>query len=196
MKKKIAITGGIGSGKSTAIAWLKKSGYTIFSCDEIYKEIIETIEYKKEIARQFPEAMVDKSIDRKKLSKIVFEYQEKRRILNAIAHPMIMNRLREYMDACNDFLVFAEVPLLFEGNFENMFDVVLVIDRHEADRIKAVQERDGLKTEEIIKRIQAQFDYYSIEGKARLRACNAYIIYNDASPEQFYQKLSTFAQLL
>ena len=66
--KKIAITGGIGSGKSLVGSYLKKQGYPVFSCDEIYKEIFDTNEYVQLIERAFPSTVKDGKIDRKILS--------------------------------------------------------------------------------------------------------------------------------
>ena len=91
---KIAITGGIGSGKSVVVTLLKESGYAVFSCDEIYKEIILSRKYVQKIEELFPEAVVNGQIDRKKLGEIVFADEEKRKHLNTLSHPIIMQSLR------------------------------------------------------------------------------------------------------
>ena len=130
-KIKVAITGGIGSGKSTALSYLKELGYPVFSCDEIYKEVISSKEYIDKIKEFFPEAVTHGCIERKILSEIVFNDPEKRALLNGISHPLIMQKLYEQMDTSENELVFAEVPLLFEGGFENEFDHVIVILRKE-----------------------------------------------------------------
>ena len=121
MKKKIAITGGIGSGKSTVLHIFGEMGYPIFSCDEIYREIIDTAEYVKKIEMTFPRCVVDGKVDRKLLASTVFGNGEALEKLNAIAHPLIMQRLLEEMKNCTSEKVFAEVPLLFEGNYEALF---------------------------------------------------------------------------
>ena len=188
-KIKVAITGGIGSGKSTVLFYLKELGYSVFSCDEIYKEVISSQEYIDKIKEFFPEAVTHGRVERKILSEIVFNDVEKRAVLNGIAHPLIMQKLYERMDNCKNELVFAEVPLLFEGGFENEFDHVMVITRKDEKRIASVQERDGISREKIEKRIQSQFDYSSKEGEARLKNCNAHIVENDGSTEILFSKL-------
>ena len=195
-KIKVAITGGIGSGKSTALSYLKELGYPVFSCDEIYKEVISSKEYIDKIKEFFPEAVTHGCIERKILSEIVFNDPEKRALLNGISHPLIMQKLYEQMDTSENELVFAEVPLLFEGGFENEFDHVIVILRKEENRIQSVQERDGISKEKIKQRMQSQFDYFSKEGEERLKNCNAFVIENDGSINSLQTKLNEILNAL
>lgn len=196
MKKNIAITGGIGSGKSMAASLIEKMGYPVFSCDEIYKDVLHSTEYIQKIEEYFPTALSDGQIDRKKLAEIVFCDEEKREKLNRLAHPLVMKRLKMKMATRKERLVFAEVPLLFEGNFECEFDEVLVIKRELAMRIQAVQNRDGLEINAVQSRIQAQFDYQSEEGQARMKKCHAYSIENDGSVEQLSKKIEEYIQVI
>ena len=185
-KISVAVTGGIGSGKSTVIKYIKTLGYPIFSCDEIYKEIIERADYIKKVKQIFPMAITNGKIDRQALGKIVFKNPKQRKALNELAHPLIMHTLQEYMENCASALVFAEVPLLFEENLENQFDKVIVVFREEENRIDAVQKRDGLNEDSIKKRIQSQFDYSAKENEMRFKNCNAILIKNDQSIEELH----------
>ena len=179
MKKKIAVTGGIGSGKSSVLAYLGEMGYPIFSCDEIYREMIDSPQYIERIAKAFPACITDGKIDRKKLAETVFKDKEKLCILNEIAHPLIMAQLLKEMEECSSNVTFAEVPLLFEGNFENLFDGVIVVVRNKEERIQAIIQRDGLTAREATERIAAQFDYDASSNQERLKKCNAIFIQND-----------------
>ncbi len=165
MGVKIAITGGIGSGKSTVLNYLRKKGYPVFSCDTIYQEIIRTKDYLQDVQKHFPECIINGEIDRGKLSKIIFHNPEKRQILNDLAHPRIMKVLQERMEGVSSTFVFAEVPLLFEGNYENQFDGVLVVLRERKARIRSIIERNGLTAEQAEGRINAQFDYNKINER-------------------------------
>lgn len=196
MQKRIAITGGIGSGKSMAGTLIREMGYPVFSCDEIYKEVLHSPEYIKKMEAYFPTAVTNGEIDRAKLAEIVFHDEGKRRTLNGLAHPLVMQKLRKEMDGCGNSLVFAEVPLLFEGNFEGEFDCVLVIERELSVRVQAVQERDHLEADAVKSRIQTQFDYHSKEGQTRIKNCNAHVIYNNGSIKAFSKKLIAFIQSL
>ena len=182
-KKRVAITGGIGSGKSTLLQRLNEMGYETFSCDNIYKEITELPSYIKAIKQLFPEAVVDEKIDKKILGKIIFNNEKKRNQLNAVAHPLVMNSLLTQMNNSASKTVFAEVPLLFEGGFENLFDNVIYVQRDINERIRAVFERDKIPIEEIEKRIRSQFDPNSNSGKIRLLQTNALILENNGTKE-------------
>lgn len=169
---KIAITGGIGSGKSTIGEIFRSLGYPVFSCDEIYSDIINSNDYIIAVKNAFGEAVLtDDKVDRKKLSAVVFKDEERLKKLNAVSHPLIMKELSNLMEKCD--VAFAEVPLLFEGGFENIFDKVIVLRRDISVRVESVIQRDGISEDEVKKKIKNQFDYESLSD-------NGYtIIYND-----------------
>jgi dephospho-CoA kinase len=185
----VALTGGIGSGKSLAAQFLHEMNYPVFSCDELYKEVVQSDEYIQKLKSVFPTAVQDGKVERKILGEIVFNDEERLKQLNTLAHPLIMDLLMQKMKACDGNLVFAEVPLLFEGNFENLFDRVIYIARDRTQRAQAVLQRDGLSVEDIEKRIQRQFDGDTIVGQERLKKCNAIIIYNNGDKEGLKDKI-------
>ncbi len=194
MKKSIALTGGIGSGKSTVLNCIKSLGYPTFSCDEIYGEIVRSPEYIERVKAIFPTAVREGKIDKKILSEIIFTDKEKRRLLNGLAHPLIISKLNAQMRECADEYVFAEVPLLFEGNYEKDFDVVIVVERDEEERIASIIHRDNFSVEEIKRRMAAQFDYNSKEGRKRLKNCNAIFLKNDGNIEDIKNQIKKILQ--
>ncbi len=186
---KIAVTGGIGSGKSQVLQLINELGYPTFSCDEIYKEIAQSAEYVKQIGEVFPSCVKNEKLDRKQLSEIVFSNEERRAQLNAISHPLIMNSLLSKMQNCNENFVFAEVPLLFEGKFENRFDFVIVVQRDLKQRIAAIKNRDNLSEEEINNRMQSQIDYSSNTVQNYFKEKQFFIIENSSSIEELKNQL-------
>lgn len=176
--KKVAITGGIGSGKSTAIGILKDAGYPVYSCDEIYKEIFKQADYVNEVKRLFPTVVENGQINKEKLASKVFNDETRRAVLDAIAHPKIMQSLKEKMQKHTNGFVFAEVPLLLEGNYQKDFDAFIVILRPLPDRIASVCDRDGTNEENVRSRIQAQYDYDKIDVKEKLEKAGAIVIMN------------------
>lgn len=159
MKIKIAVTGGIGSGKSTVIKFLQKRGCAVFSCDAIYKNLLLDKSYIEKLQNLFPAAVVNGKVDTKKLSEIIFNDEKARKRLNDLSHPSIMQKLYTEMEESADELVFAEVPLLFEGGYEKDFNVVIVVVRDKVERIKSICERDNVTTDEALKKINTQYNY-------------------------------------
>ena len=154
---KIAVTGGLGSGKSAFCAVLRKMGFPVFSCDEINRELWTDEAYRHALADAFPDCLTNGAVDRTKLSAKVFSDERARDALNALSHPQIMHRLIGRMEACSG-PVFAEVPLLYEGGYEGLFDAVIALHRDKEARIAAVKTRDGLSADQALARMRGQFD--------------------------------------
>lgn len=184
MKKKIAITGGIGSGKSLVLEILRQQGFLCFSCDEIYAELVKEQSYIQTISGIFPDAVENGVIDKKQLGSLVFHDNAAREKLNAIAHKEIMAKLHRLMDEAVEELVFAEVPLLFEGNYENDFYEVIVVMRNKEERISSVCMRDDLNKCEVEARINAQFNYENITQKVNHAKPPIHILQNKGDKEE------------
>ena len=194
MQKKIAITGGIGSGKSLAAKCVAEMGYPVFFCDEINRDLWNDPEYIEKIKNAFPNCVNDGKIDKNSLKNNVFSDNTALEKLNTIAHPLIMIRLFSAIKNSESELVFAEVPLLFEGKYEKDFDEIIVITRDLNERINAVKERDGLSEEEIKNRIAAQFDYNHLEK--RIQNLNAHVIKNERDVVSLKNKMQSLISRL
>lgn len=192
MKQKIAITGGIGSGKSLVGKILREKGFAVYSCDEVYKEVILSPNYVEQVSKEFSSCIENGKINRKLLANAVFNDSQKLNKLNEIAHPHIMKKLNEHMNNCKDSIVFAEVPLLFECGYEHMFDKILVVQRTRKNRIAAVASRDFLSEEEILSRINAQFPYDTPKGENYINELNAYQIFNNDTIENLKSQINAF----
>ena len=131
MLKKIAITGGISSGKTQALRIFKELGSYIINTDEIAHELLETKNIKNKIIKIFGKEILKKDkIDRKRLAKIVFEDENRLNQLEKILDPKILDEIKkEYEKIKNkDFLFFVvEIPLLFEIKAEGFFNVIITI---------------------------------------------------------------------
>lgn len=161
--KKIAVTGGIGSGKSTAMNMISERGYPVFSCDEIYNELTHDPKFLVMLCSQFGDILDSNGcLDRKKLSAIVFNNEEALNKLNKLTHPAVYEELFKRADKLNNSC-FCEVPLLFESGAENLFDDVIIVMRDEEARINSVLKRDNLPLEMIEKRVKNQIDYNNLD---------------------------------
>lgn len=181
---KIAITGGIGSGKSLACEYLADFGYNVVSCDEITKKLYNNHAVKVMIKNKFNGVISgDKrlKIDKKKLANEVFSDERKKRELEDIIHPLVLKKALSSSDKKG--INFIEVPILFERDYKEYFDGVIVVLRAEEERIKSVMLRSTLTEEDVKKRILSQVDY----NKTDLSDC--FILDNNESPKELKNKL-------
>ncbi len=193
MAQRIAITGGIGSGKTCVLEYLQTRGYSTFSCDAIYKEILQDKAYIAQIQAVFPTAIVEGNIDKRRLANIIFTDEQARERLNHIAHPVIMQALYKKMKNANTDLVFAEVPLLFEGGYEKDFDGILVIERSPHTCLQSITERDGLSQEDAKRRIQAQRKFEQWLNTWRTRP-NVWLLQNAGDMTYLQKQIDTWLQ--
>ena len=173
---KIAITGTIGSGKSTVAAYLRDKGYFVFDCDEVNRGLLNSdilIDY-------FPECYENGLLNKKKLANIFFNDENKRLLLESIMHPLILERMKKESEKHDPF--FAEVPLLFEVNWDKYFDEVLLVVVNEDNALRRLLNR-GLSIEESKQRIKNQ-----MSTKEKIERSDV-IIYNDSSLFSLYEKI-------
>ncbi len=159
--KLIAITGGIGSGKSLALSILNNEGYNTLSSDAITAELYEKRKIKLILKRLFPSAVkgfFNPKINRKEISRIVFNDKEKLNRLTNTITPLV---LEEIIKRAKKFegTVFVEVPILFEKGYQSAFNNVIIVKRDKNKRIESVKVRSNLTEKEVIDRINNQFDY-------------------------------------
>ena len=159
--KKIGITGGIGSGKSTVSEYLIKEGYDIIDCDKIARDIV-TPEFgllKKLALIIGPEILnQDGTLNREKTSEIVFVSDEKRKLLNDITHEAIRDIILQRFQNASSDPIFVDAALLFETGFADELDVIWMVKADESLRKKKVFERDETDIENIEARMNAQMD--------------------------------------
>ncbi|MBQ8426519.1 MAG: dephospho-CoA kinase [Clostridia bacterium] len=193
MKKvKIALTGGIGSGKSVALDILDRAGYKTLSSDKIVSELYQKRRVKKLLKSLFPDAVsgfIKLKVDRKKISKTVFYDNVMHKKLTESVTPLVLKEIKKRTKNLNE-PVFVEVPLLFECGYENEFDGVLVITRSKDARIESVKKRSNLSEDEIIKRMNMQTDYDSFN------LAPYSVIVNDGDLSALKEKVLTIAKEL
>ncbi len=184
----IAVTGGIGSGKSTFCALLQDKGFPVFSCDKIYAELLAEGRLNDSLRNAFPECFDEKGLNRRALAEAVFANERKLYALNEITHPEI---LRELFSRAEKFpFCFAEVPLLYEEGLENFFDGVIALRRNRKKRICAVKQRDGISEQEVEQRIARQFPEDRLEEK------ECFLLENDGTLSDLSKKADEAIQLL
>ncbi len=187
---KIGLTGGIGSGKTTAARRFAVLGARVYHADEVSRHALDPCSdsYGKVIATFGMDIVRDDGeIDRRRLGEIVFADESKRRALNSIIHPYVINELitsaeQDLKNDPNGIAVF-EVPLLFESGMDAQMDANIVVVCDEETRIRRVMERDQLSREQVAARIRAQMP----DEEKRKRA--DYILENNGPHEHLLQQV-------
>jgi len=181
--RRIAITGTIGSGKSEVSNYLRnKYQIDVFDCDKENSELLKkgNLGYLK-VKEVFEECFDNDELNKAKLASIIFNDENKKKQLEDIMHPLILEELNKRKDE----LVFAEVPLLFEANWDKYFDEsILVVSKQ--DIVKERLLLRGLTIEDINQRIANQM---SVDDKMN-RASQ--IIYNNGSLQDLYNAIDQY----
>jgi dephospho-CoA kinase len=190
---KVAVTGGIGSGKSSVGEILQELGAVIIDSDELARTVIErgSPGYDQVLAAFGDEILTAGEIDRAKLAGLVFTEPELRKKLEGIVHPLVREAAEGIMRSIPaESVVVNEIPLLFETDGAKRFDFVIAVQAPIELRIERLTQR-GMKQYEIEKRLAAQA---SDEQRASIAHA---VVVNDGSLEALRAKVEDlwFGQL-
>jgi dephospho-CoA kinase len=187
--KLLGLTGGIASGKSTVAAILRRLGVAIINADELSREVVQPgQEAWKEIVDTFGPAILqeDKTLDRRKLRKIVFDNPEARKKLEAIIHPRVRALAEKKISelaATGSSIIVYEVPLLFEAQIHLWLRPVILVACDVETQKKRLLERDRLTEAEAQQHLDAQM---SLEDKRKLAD---YVIENNGDLEELERQV-------
>ena len=174
----VGLTGGIGSGKSAAANFFQNEGITVIDADHLAREVIEqdTPGFKS-IVDYFGSDVIgdDGSVDRDKLRKVVFDNNEKKKVLESITHPLVGELMAKKIATAKSPYSIIMVPLIFETNTMSAYDRILVIDCDPALQLKRATSRDNNSDELIQKIIDSQ-----CSREQRLSIANDVIPNNDS----------------
>lgn len=185
----IGLTGSIATGKSTVAKMFLELGVPVIDADQISREVVEPGEraYEK-IVDVFGKGILhdDGTINRKKLGAIVFQDEEKRKVLNRIVHPEVRKKMLERRDRLvdeNKKAVVLDIPLLFESKLTHFVEKTVVVYVNPDVQLKRLMSRDDITEEEALHRIHAQIP---IGEKAEMAD---EIIDNNGTIEETYQQV-------
>lgn len=153
----IAISGGIGSGKSVVSRIVTVMGYEVYDCDSRAKVLMDSDgNIKERISREIhPECVADGCINRKRLADIVFNDADSLDRLNAIVHAAVRDDLKRWAES-SDAVKFVETAILYQSGIDKMVDAVWEIDAPLDLRISRVMNRNNISREEVLSRIASQ----------------------------------------
>ncbi len=178
----LGVTGGLGSGKSTACKILADKGAYIFDADRIAKQLMESDpDIRNEIADAFGNDIYkDGKLDTQKLAQRAFASEADQRTLNDIVHPRVVDYFQQESEKLRDQydLVVMDAPLIFESGFDSRLDHTLLIYTKYKIRLERAIRRGNLSREDILRRIDLQMPE---EDKRELAE---FVIENNGTDEQ------------
>lgn len=159
----VGVTGGVAAGKSTVAAMLAEKGAVVIDFDDLAREVVQPDRPAwRDIVDEFgPEVLHDdRTINRKKLGRIVFQDPDRRRRLESFTHGRIHERYQQKLEETAHerpgAVVLAVIPLLYEVGLESLFEKVLVVYTPAEVQIQRLQKRDGISREEAAEVLAAQ----------------------------------------
>ena len=183
--KVIALTGGIGAGKSLVANYFFSLGAEVLDADQLARQAIErgSDGFDQVLLAFGDEILKAGDIDRRALGEIVFANPEKRKVLESIIHPIVQQGLADARKSLSDNqILIYEIPLLVETNAASKFDLVITVEAPMDVRIERLRRR-GLHISEIEKRIASQA---SVDAR---KAVSNIVIDNDGSEEDLLRKV-------
>ena len=159
----VGLTGGIATGKSLVSEILRGLGAYIIDADKIAREVVEPERPAwLEIVEFFGKDIInkDKTINRKRLGEIVFNDPVKKRKLEEIVHPRVIEKenrmVKEYLKIKPDGIVIIDAALLIEAGSHKRVDKLIIVYSDKETQTKRLIERDGLSRPDAEKRIASQ----------------------------------------
>jgi dephospho-CoA kinase len=194
---KVGLTGGIGSGKSTASRYFESLGAFVLDADGEAKKLItsnETVQH--ELISEFGTDIIDGTgrVDKNKLSRVAFQDEDHQQRLNSVVHPYIFNLIdKEFNRVFNDkkhgvFIV--DAALIYETGFDAHLDYVIVVTAHLKNRMERALGRETLSREEILKRVGFQWPE---EEKVNMAD---FVVHNDGTEAELQKSIESLIKKL
>lgn len=184
MKSNYGITGDIASGKSTLSSYLKDLGFQIIDADLIAREVMKPgNEGYRRVLEAFPQAFQDGNLIRERLASIIFNDKKKRKELDSLLHPLIIEMMLQSVDKEP---AFHDAPLLFESGLDQYLKKVIYVAIDPETQLLRLMKRDGISKKDALKKMAA-FEYPREEKIKR-----SYVIENNGSLEDFHNKINIF----
>jgi len=188
----VALTGGIGSGKSTVGQLFEDLGAIVTDSDQLARDVVErgTNGFDQIVAAFGDEVLKNGALDRAALGELVFKDPAKRKQLEQITHPLIRKAFSKIVESSKgDSIVINQIPLLVESNHDYKFDHVITISASEDVRIERLLKR-GMSLNQIKQRLQAQ------STDAQREQISDSIIRNDKSQTELLPEVEKIWELL
>ena len=189
----VALTGGLGAGKSTALAALERLGAVVMSSDAVVHELYASRDVSDAVVARFgPDVAPGGVVDRTVLASRVFSNEDDRAWLEQLLWPLVHRRIAEWRDSCSEIeppprALVVEVPLLFEAGSDHTYDATIAVIADEAIRDARAQARGHQAL------AQREARQLTQQEKA---ARSTFVVMNDGTVEELETKLSSILAML
>lgn len=184
MARRLGITGGIGSGKTTVCRIFRVLGIPVFVTDNVAKELMNSDDEIRMRLNQIAgkDLFLSGSLDRKELARIIFNRPDLLRKVNEAVHPTVLRQFDEWASGAEAPYVIMESAILFEAGADSLVDRVATISAPVEERIARVMGRNDLSREEVIGRINNQLEDEEREEQS-------YYVINNADNEMIIPEI-------
>ena len=184
MAKRLGITGGIGSGKTTVCRIFRVLGVPVFVADLAAKDVMDNDDGIRNRVNTIAgkNLYVTGSLDRKELAGLIFNSPEKLHSINELVHPAVLDKFKEWSDNSDEPYVIMESAILFEAKADALVDRVLTLSAPVEERIARVMGRNDLSREQVLERISNQLEDEEREEQS-------YYVINNADNEMILPEI-------
>lgn len=165
---KVAVTGGIGSGKSYVCSILREKGIEVFDCDDAAKRIIRTnASVRERLARTVgPDTFNGNELNKSAVASFILSSEENAKKVNDIVHPAVAEEFR------NSGTSFMECAILFTSGFDKLVDKVICVTAPFDVRVERIMQRDGISRQRATEWINRQMDQQRMAELSDCVICN------------------------
>lgn len=162
MKHRVAITGGIGSGKSYVCQLLKQQGIDIYDCDQAAKRLMHTSQQLRQELTSLigPDTYINNVLNKAAVAQFLLTSPQNAEAINAIVHPAVA------YDFIQSGMEWMECAILYESGFDRLVDTVIVVTAPEDVRISRIMHRDGIGSEKAKEWMGRQWPQEEVQRRA------------------------------
>ena len=189
----IGLTGGIGSGNSSAANFFIELGIDVIDADQVSKNILDSNkEAKNKFIDSFGKEFLDanNNIDRSLLRSKIFKDEHKKSLLESIIHPLVREEILKFIEKSKSIYKIIMVPLIFETKSESFYDKIVVVDCEEKIQINRASKRDKKSRDDIINIMKTQ------ASREERNSISDMVIMNNDSLEDLRKEVITTHQKL
>jgi dephospho-CoA kinase len=184
MTKRLGVTGGIGSGKTTVCRIFRVLGVPVFMADEVARSLMNSdIDIARGISNIAEKDLYTTGeLDRRELARLIFNQPDLLRKVNAVVHPAVLRNFEEWSSSQEVPYVIMEAAVLFESNADKTVDRVVSVSAPVEERISRVMGRSGMTRMEVLDRINNQLEDEEREEQS-------YYVINNADNEMIIPEI-------